>query len=193
MFRTKFLYTIILAVLLVTVFTSCGGKGILTKAPELNVPFETGIKLQAGELELTGTAKRYGTGIWEMELTGPETLAGLSLSYNADEGVKAELDDLSLDVPMENLRDGAVFAQLFKAVDSAAAAGELSCTETEEGKTFSGDFSNGGSYSITFDPESLVPTAVEIPAYGITGEFFDFRVLTAEPETETTSVSEGQE
>ncbi len=172
-------------------FTACGGGGgILVKTPKLNVPFETDIKIQAGELEMNGSMKRYGTGIWEMSAEGPETLAGLELSYNGDEGVKATLDDLSLDIPAEDIRDGAVFAQIFKAVDSAAAADELSCTETEDGKVFSGEFA-GRSYSITFDPESLVPVAIEIPSAGISGEFENFRIMTEEtPKTDSTEGTE---
>ncbi len=156
-----------------------GGGGILVKTPDINVPFEADIKIQAGELEMNGSMRRYGTGIWEMRAEGPETLAGLELSYNGDEGVKATLDDLSLDIPAEDIRDGAVFAQIFKAVDSAAAADELSCIETEDGKVFSGEFA-GKSYSITFDPESLVPAAIEIPSAGISGEFENFHILTEE-------------
>ncbi len=172
-------------------FAACGGGGgILVKTPKLNVPFETDIKIQAGELEMNGSMKRYGTGIWEMSAEGPETLAGLELSYNGDEGVKATLGDLSLDITAEDIRDGAVFAQIFKAVDSAAAADELSCTETEDGKVFSGEFS-GKTYSITFDPESLVPVAIEIPSAGISGEFENFRILTEE--TAKTDSTEGTE
>ena len=83
-FRTGYLYS------------SCAGnKGILVKTPDLNVPFEAQIKIQAGELEMNGNLKRYGTGIWAMNAESPETLAGLELSYG-DEGVKAKLGELTL-------------------------------------------------------------------------------------------------
>lgn len=180
---------IILSVISIIVFTSCNGNGILVKAPELNVPFETEFKLQAGELEMSGSMKRYGTGVWEMTGETPETLAGLELSYN-DDGVTVRLEELQLDVPMENIRDGAVFAQIFKAVDSAAAAGELSCYETEDGKVFSGEFS-GGTYSIIFDPETLVPVKIEIPSSGIFAELENFRLLSPAADSgEEASVSE---
>lgn len=178
---------VIISALSAFVFASCGGKGILVKAPELNVPFEADVKIQAGELEIGGNMKRYGTGIWEMSADSPETLAGLELSYS-DEGVAATLDDLRLDIPAEKIRDGAVFAQIFKAMDSAAAAGELVCTETEDGKVFSGEFS-GGAYSIVFEPETLVPVSIEIPSAGIFAELENFR-LTAEESTETETKTE---
>ncbi|MCM1022868.1 MAG: hypothetical protein NC395_02270 [Prevotella sp.] len=169
--------------------SSCGGNaGIRSKTPELNVPFETEVKIQAGELEISGDLKRYGTGIWAMRAEAPETLAGLEIVYG-DEGVKASLGELSLDIPMENLNDGAVFARLFKAVDSAAAAEELSCADTADGKVFSGTFA-GGEYSITFDPETLAPVRIDIPGAGICGEFENFRVITGEPAASETAVSE---
>lgn len=179
----------------VLAFSSCGAnKGILVKTPDLNVPFEAEMKIQAGELEVSGDLKRYGTGIWAMSAKSPETLAGLEISYN-DDGVKAKLGELSLDIPMENINDGAVFAQIFKAVDSAAAAGELYCSDTEDGKVFSGTFA-GEAYSITFDPQTLTPVKIEIPAAGISGEFESFRVMTGEqtePAESGTEISEAAE
>ncbi len=171
---------IILLVICTMLFSNCNSKvGILSKSPELNIPFESDVKIQAGELEVSGSIKRYGTGIWEMRADSPETLAGLELRYNGDEGVKATLDDLSLDISAEDIRDGAVFAQIFKAIDSAAAANELSCTETEDGKVFSGEFS-GKPYSMTFDPETLVPVRIEIPSAGISAELENFSPMTGE-------------
>lgn len=169
----------VLSVSAALALSSCGAnKGILVKTPDLNVPFEAEMKIQAGELEVSGDLKRYGTGIWAMSAESPETLAGLEISYS-DDGVKAKLGELSLDIPMENINDGAVFAQLFKAVDSAAAAGELYCSDTADGKVFSGNFA-GEAYSITFDPQTLAPVKIEIPAAGISGEFESFRIMTGE-------------
>lgn len=191
MFGAKQGAAVILSVISVLLFTSCSVKnGILSASPELNTPFETDVKIQAGELEMSGSAKRYGTGVWEMKAVSPETLAGLELTYN-DDGVKASLDDLKLDIPMENIRDGAVFAQMFKALDSAAAAGELSCTQSEDGMVYSGEFS-GGPYTLTFDPETLAPVKLEIPAAGIFGEFENYRVMTGETEETGTSGSAGE-
>ncbi len=140
---------------------------------------------------MSGNLKRYGTGIWAMSAESPETLAGLEIAYS-DDGVKAKLGELSLDIPMENINDGAVFAQIFKAVDSAAAAGELYCSDTEDGKVFSGSFA-GEAYSITFDPQTFAPVKIEIPAAGICGEFENFRIMTGEqtePAESGTAVSE---
>ena len=177
---------IILCVMLLFVCTSCNksGGGILSKNPDLSKPFQSAVKIQAGELELKGTVKRYGMGIWEMTVESPETLAGLSMTGN-DSGVTASLGDLKLEIPMENINDKAVFALIFKAIDSAASAADanvLTCKDTEDGKVYSGEFSFG-TYNMTFDPQSLALTKIEIPEAEIYCEFTDFTVISGGTET----------
>ena len=177
---------IILCVMLLFVCTSCNksGGGILSKNPDLSKPFQSAVKIQAGELEFDGTVKRYGMGIWEMTVDSPETLAGLSLTGN-DSGVTASLGDLKLEIPMENINDRAVFALIFKAIDSAASAADanvLTCTDTEDGKVCKGEFSFG-TYIMTFDPQSLALTKIEIPEAAICGEFTNFTIISGGTET----------
>ena len=182
---------VILAAISIMFYTGCNSAGgrILEKAPDINVPFESAVKMQAGELEFEGNIKRYATGIWNMDITSPKTLEGLCISYDDGSGVKAALDDLTLEIPAENLNGGAVFALVFKAIDCAAAAGELSCTDTEEGKVYSGEFS-GGTYTLTFDAKNSALTRIEIPSAGIAGEFTGFVVTKNEapPSEETTII-----
>lgn len=177
--------TIILSVILAVICTGCNktGIGILTKTPEVNLPFRSEMKIQAGELELSGEVKRYGTGIWELDVASPETLAGLKIS-SSDSGVKASLGELTLELPTEDINERAVFSLIFKAIDSAAAAEALVCTETEDGKVFKGSFS-AGEYTLTFDPATLVPTRIEIPSAGINAEFVRFAPLAADEEEVT--------
>ena len=174
--RRGFLIPILL-VMSILLCTGCKDGGLLVKSPDMNVPFQSDVKVQAKELEFEGTVKRYGTGMWSMTVTSPETLEGLTLTYN-DEGVTAELDGLTLEIAAEDLGSGAVFAQIFRAVDSAASAGTLSCTETEDGKVFTGEFS-GGTYSLIFEPQSLTPVGIEIPSSGIFCELRSFSIITA--------------
>lgn len=185
-----------LMVISIVIYTGCkhSAGGILEKAPDINVPFESAVKMQAGELEFEGALKRYAAGIWNMEITSPKTLEGLCISYDESSGVKAGLDGLSFEIPMEDLKDGAVFALVFKAIDCAAAAGELPCTDTEDGKVYSGEFS-GGTYTLTFDPKGTALTKIEIPSAEIAGEFTGFAVTKSEPvlpEETTVTVTEAE-
>lgn len=186
--RGKSFAAIILCIMLLFICTSCNksGGGILSKTPDLSKPFQSAVKIQAGKLELNGTVKRYGMGVWEMNVDSPETLAGLSMTGN-DDGVTASLGDLKLEIPMENINDKAVFALIFKAIDSAASAADanvLTCTDTEDGKVCSGEFSFG-TYTMTFDPQSLALTKIEIPEAEIYCEFTDLKVISGGTETVT--------
>ena len=178
----------ILLVMSILSFTGCKNGGLLVKSPDMNVPFQSEVKVQAKELEFEGTIKRYGTGLWSMTVTSPETLAGLNITYN-DESVTAELDGLTLEIDMEDINSNAVFAQLFKAVDSAAAAESMSCTETEDGKVFTGEFS-GGEYKLTFEPQTLAPVSIEIPSSGIFCELRSFSIIAGSDISSETEAAE---
>lgn len=190
--RRKSFAAIILCVITLFIFTSCNksGGGILARNPDLSKPFQSAVKIQAGKLELKGTVKRYGMGIWEMTVDSPETLAGLSMTGN-DNGVTASLGDLKLEIPTENINDRAVFALIFKAIDSAASAADanvLTCADTEEGKVCKGEFSFG-TYTMTFDPQSLALTKIEIPDAEIYCEFTDFKIISGGTETTVTETT----
>ena len=176
--------TIILLIVIITIIcTSCNSKNInfLTGTPDLNTQYKAEMQVQAQELEFTCGVRRYGTEFWEMNVSAPDTLAGLAVSMNS-EGVKATLDGLALDIPAEDIRDKAVFALIFKALDNAAAS-KLSCTETEDGMYYEGEF-GGTIYRITFDKESLKPTLLEIPEAALTAEIKGFETIEETEEME---------
>lgn len=180
----KVVSIVLLLVVLLLVCTSCNGDSVnfLTRTPDLNKQYTAEMSVQAGELEFSCTAKRFGTEFWEMSVNSPDTIAGLEIQMN-NEGVKAELDGLTLDMPLEQLRDKAVFALIFKALDNAA-ANKLSCTETEDGMYFEGE-SGGFLYRVTFDSESLKPVLLEIPEAALTAEIKGFETLDEMEEKET--------
>lgn len=190
-FRKIGTFLILLSVVMI-ICTSCSRKNgsILSKTPDLNLPYETNMKICAGKLELEASVKRYGMGMWDMTVNSPETLAGLKLSYN-DDGINAMLDGLEFKIPMEDINEKAVFALIFKALDNAATTDKLVCNEADDGKIFSGDFSYG-SYSIVFEPESLIPIGLEIPAAELSCKIENFHTLTGKSEegSETGNVTE---
>lgn len=176
---------VLLVILLLTVCTSCkSGGGFLSRTPDMNTQYEAEMKIQSGELEFSGRVRRYGTELWEMSVDAPETLAGLEITMNS-ENVRATLDDLVLDIPVEDVRGTAVFALIFKALDNAAVS-TLSCTETEDGMYYEGEF-GGTIYRLTFDSETLEPLLLEIPEAGITAEIKGFEAIDEMEETENST------
>ncbi|MBQ7980753.1 MAG: hypothetical protein IJ305_04000 [Oscillospiraceae bacterium] len=174
---------ILLLVIILFVCTACNSNSVnfLTKTPDLNMQYEAEMTVQSGELEFSCRVKRFGTEFWEMSVSAPDTLSGLEIQMNSD-GVKATLDGLTLDMTMDELQDRAVFALIFKALDNAA-ANKLSCTDTEDGMYYEGDF-GGTIYRITFDGETLKPVLLEIPEAALTAEIKGFETIDEMEETE---------
>lgn len=174
---------ILLSVIIVLICTACNSKNVnfLSKKPDLNTQYEAEMQVQAGELEFSCIVRRYGMEFWEMSVDAPETLAGLKIAASS-ENVRATLDDLVLDIPLEDVRSTAVFSLIFKALDNAAVS-TLSCTETEEGMYYEGEF-GGVIYRITFDTESLRPMLLEIPEAELTAEIKGFKTIVEAEEME---------
>jgi len=174
---------ILLSVIIILICTACNSKNVnfLSKKPDLNTQYEAEMQVQAGELEFSCIVRRYGMEFWEMSVDAPETLAGLKIAASS-ENVRATLDDLVLDIPLEDVRSTAVFSLIFKALDNAS-VNTLSCTETEEGMYYEGEF-GGVIYRITFDTESLRPILLEIPEAELTAEIKGFKTIEEAEEME---------
>ena len=56
------------------------------------------------EFTFSGQTKRLGSGFWSMEITSPETIAGLTVS-SADDVLTSHLGDLTFDVQTSSLPD----------------------------------------------------------------------------------------
>ena len=171
----------------VIIFTGCNvlKKAAAPKAPNLNAPFSSSIKITLDDgTELCGEMSRFGTGIWEMKLTSPETVAGLTLSYS-EEGVKTTLGELEFDIPADKINSAAVFKMIFDAYDSCAALPDPTLTESENGYEYTGEIS-ACDYVLCFDKEDMSLCAISFPAMNISVET-ELLPETETPVTETSS------
>lgn len=152
----------------VIIFTGCNvlKKAAAPKAPDLNAPFSGSIRITLDDgTELCGEMSRAGTGIWEMRLTSPDTVAGLTLSYS-EEGVKTTLGELEFDIAADKINPAAVFKMIFDAYDSCAALPEPALTESENGYEYTGEIS-ACDYVLCFDKEDMSLCAISFPAMNI--------------------------
>lgn len=178
----------ILFVLFAFILTGCNAlkNAVTAKAPDLSTPFTCGFDVKLDEkTEIKGTMSRYGTGIWEMSLTEPETVAGLHLTYN-DEAASVSLGELGFDIPQEKINDTAIFQLIFNAIDNFASQADAVLTETEEALEYNGEISQC-SYLLTFDKESKQLTGVAFPDLTIAAEICDFSDITSESTTDTST------
>ena len=166
-------------------------EAVTAGTPDLNKAFSCNFTLtafgedKAAKMEVSGTMRRLGTGMWEMDITAPKTMEGLHISFG-DNGVTAALGELTLDIERENINEAAMFRLMFDAVDNCAAMPDLTLAETENGFEYSGQSSQCG-YVMTFAPETMTPTGISFPDADITAAIDSFTELTRNNSTEETA------
>jgi len=99
----------------------------------------------SGEAEV----KRFGDGVWSAEFKSPNTLSGVTLSFEAG-NAEASYKGLSFSVPRSALPVKAMMLNLMDAVDTAAKLTELKGEEKDGMLLISGSL-EGGDYTVTVD------------------------------------------
>ncbi len=185
----KRFFTLILLLAVLMLFTACKSiqDVVKSKSPDLNKAFTSNVTITYNDNEVKAVVTRYGTGIWDMEIVSPDSLAGMTINYSPN-GVNVMLGEMSFDVPLENINSGSVFNAVFNVIDNAAAMPEMDFSQTAEGPTFFGT-SSVGSYALTFDPNTNMLTNVSIPDLDINVKVDDVRELSSNIHdvTETTT------
>lgn len=160
----KFSHLLLQIVLITVLFTGCIAQRIISKKPRLDCPYSCDFDITAfdGDMSVAGEMTRYGTGIWEMNITSPETMKDMTVKYN-EGNTSLTLGELSLEIEAEKLNVNAIFKRIFDAFDS--------CTAIE--LTDSSCIYNSEDFTLTFDEEQLLPTHLEF-SDGISVEISEF-------------------
>lgn len=158
----KTVYFLLQFVIIAALFTGCITQSIISKKPKLDCPYSCDFEITAfdGDMTVSGEMTRYGTGIWEMNITSPETLKDMAVKYNEGE-TTLSLSELSLEIDSEKLNGNAIFKRIFDAFDS--------CTDIE----LTDSVYDSEDFTLTFDEEQLLPTRLEF-SDGITVEISEF-------------------
>lgn len=178
---------ILLFVVSAVLFTGCKfiKEKIVPRQPDMDRPFSCSFELTAfgddrdSKMTVSGDMTRYGMGIWEMNVTSPETMNGLNIKYS-DGSTTASLGSLTLEIESGKLNDTAMFKRIFDAFDSCAAMHSIELYNSDNSAVYNAD-----SYSIAFDKETLLPTALTF-SDGLTVSISSFCDL-AEKTDETSS------
>lgn len=147
------------------------------------------------EFAFSGTVKRFGKGFWEMDISSPDTIAGMKLT-SCDGDLSSSLGELSMGVSAENVSDKSPVSALFTALDKIA-------LDLENGAELtSGD--NGGwvygcdGINAVFDGDGVI-TSMAVTSPKMTVNFTEFcvseEIVTSESTSsapESTSSSESE-
>lgn len=182
----------LLIVLSMLFLTGCNIKNAVTaKTPHVNIPFSCDFTIAAyDDMKLEGTMTRLGTGMWEMDITAPETMAGLHIRRD-DLGFDLSLGELEICIEQEKINKGAFAELIFAAVDSCAAMTDIPLEQTDEGLQYTGKVSEC-PFIMTFEPETLLLSEISFPSIDLTASITNFCPLADTSETtvpETTTVT----
>ncbi len=127
------------------------------------------------EFAFSGNVKRLGSGFWEMEITAPESLAGMKIALSGD-NVTSSLGELSFSSELSAIPKKSPAMTVFRCLDNAAVAlGNGASLEAASG--VQGWSLTAGEYSLLFDNDG-VPIAMT--AAGFSAEFTEFTVTGGE-------------
>lgn len=177
-------FSVLLIVFSIIFFTGCKSikDTIIPRQPKLDRPFSCTFELTAfaddrdSKMDVSGDITRYGTGIWEMNITSPETMKGLNIKYN-EGSTTASLGSLTLEIESGKLNEAAMFKRIFDTFDSCAAMHSIELYERDDALV-----RNGEDHTISFDKETLLPTAIEFTD-GLTVSISSFCDLAEQGET----------
>lgn len=186
--------SILLFVFSLIFFTSCKffKENIIPRQPKLDEAFSCTFELTAfaddrdSKMTISGDMTRYGTGIWEMNITAPETMKGLNIKYN-EGSTTASLGSLTLEIESDKLNEAAMFKRIFDAFDSCAALHDMELFDNGEAAVY-----NGEDFALAFDKETLSPIQLTF-SDGLTVDISSFCGLskqTLETPSETTALSD---
>lgn len=184
----------LLIVFSIIFFTGCKSikDTIIPRQPKLDQPFSCTFELTAfaddrdSKMDVSGDITRYGTGIWEMNITSPDTMKGLNIKYN-EGSTTASLGSLTLEIESDKLNEAAMFKRIFDAFDSCAALHDMELFDNGEAAVF-----NGEDFTLAFDKETLSPIQLTF-SDGLTVDISSSCGLseqTLETPSETTALSD---
>ena len=171
----KRIFTFIITFAAAVCLTACAvtkGGGSISRKNCLGLPFSAQVSITIDRLEAEGQLVRYGEGVWEIEFSEPNTLSGVKLEFS-EGNVMASYKGLSFSVPQSAVPVKAMMLNLMSAVDSSAAAEELSGEEKDGDLAISGSL-DGGDYTLTVDKDGML-SSFEMPNNKLTIRFTEVK------------------
>lgn len=159
-------------------------------APQLGESYSVEAEMSYGDDQTAQlTLTRMGSGLWEAAFADPATLAGVILTFDGN-AVSASYKGLEFTVPKSALPAKNMLVLATGALDAIASAGQIPCTQQEDGTWTTAGESEGGSYTMTFTVTGE-PAVFDMPSQPLRLVFSDYKLITGSTDgtssgTETT-------
>lgn len=152
---------VILFVVCLSMLTGC--KEAAVQTPTFSEGYTANVEISYDDDTYCATIHRIGQGVWDAELTEPDTVKGMSTHYeNGEVGVKYKGISVSLPdgaLPMKN-----VLAKTFSVLDSIYTDPNIKAKSAEAGSVVIEGESEETKFIITFNADGEL-LSVNIPSY----------------------------
>ena len=158
------------AALLCTVsLASCSGQSFLApSAPDLNKRFTLTARVTSGDSSFTADFARTSIGQWQVTLTEPYEVQGVSFAYSGG-SVSASFGELSADALTADFAASPP-ALMITAIENTVQ--DSAANVTYQADTFT---VQSGNCLLTFQQGSAAPIAIELP--NLKAEITDFKIM----------------
>ncbi|MCL1788823.1 MAG: hypothetical protein FWG33_00515 [Oscillospiraceae bacterium] len=168
-----------IAMIIAVAMTACSG--VSTMNPDrlkIDKSYKFSANILYGELRATAEFERKDTQVWEVVLTEPFALEGMTLTYYQGE-VTAYFEGLdnSQTLPASNNNTADIASLLICAFENAVnGEGREVISNGEEIRVSSRAGNPANSYELIFDKKSLAPVSMKIPEKSFTADFSEVQV-----------------
>lgn len=151
-------------------FSACGAGGLLSpKAPELNKKFEMTAEVTCGNSSFTANFSRLNVGSWEVTVTDPYEVQGLSFAYSGGTA-SASFDGIAAEQLTDDFASSPA-GKVISAVENAVQDKTASVSFSDDGLIV-----QSGECIMAFSEGSSVPSALDLPQSRISAKITDFKV-----------------
>lgn len=169
----------LLALTLLFAFLLCGCQNTSEEAKPIEmeeVPLSESYGMTAtihyNEFEMTALVDKDQPGHYNIELTEPESLAGMMLDITDDQ-VAITYKGITADFDPDSIAGSAIAKGLIGVLNTVAGEQGISASLQDGTFTLSGE-NDMGAFTLTLDAESGSLLALEIPSENLSVEFSDF-------------------
>ena len=141
-------------------------------APPQTINFSCAIRATYDNMTVAGTLTRYTAGTLKLAFTEPQTLDGLTVSWDG-ELVTLEMMGLTYQVDPDDVPESALGKEVIAILD-AAMRDEMQGV-VEDGKQIFESAGDNGAYQLVCDAETGYPLSLRVPDLNLQAEFSDFK------------------
>lgn len=153
--------------------------------PNLDNQFSCDMALEYGDMNCDAILKRYGVGTWEAEFISPDTLAGITMSFDGD-NVTANYKGLDFSIPKSALPVKSILCNLIDIIDETASQEKIEAEDKKDYLVIEGK-AEQGDYTIQLDKNTGNLVSFEMPGLDLKINFSNVTL----GQTQTTTTGDG--